>query len=381
MRIALISEFYPENQDLIGSVAYHIAEQLESSGHSALLLKPQGIPILLGRTKVVGIDNPWEDIETKTSLFHTLKQFQPDLLHVVEPRELGFKAMHFSQDSGTPIVASFHSEYLDLARLWGFEMTGDLMWSFFRGLHDVNDLTLVPSYMSKMVLKDLGFERVETWSRGVDSDLFSPSRRSDGWRIHLTEGEPNRTILLFAGRLSSEKHVELLLPIIKANPECRLAIVGDGPYLRWLRDYFDGTPTIFTGRLDQGDLAEVYASADIFVHPASNRISPVTTLEAMASGLPVLAPHSGTIVDFAVHGENSLLFLPGDTEQAVNFVAELAGKPNLRTDLGRIARQTALERNWRNSCDKLIATYAKILADRPSPVFLPIPDFQALPVP
>jgi glycosyltransferase involved in cell wall biosynthesis len=314
----------------------------------------------MGRTRVISLG----DGKRATDLVETLNNFRPDLLHAIHPLQLGVQALGVAEEMGIPTITSYHSEFLDLARQWGFEMTGDLMWSYLRILHDLADKTLVPSFINKMQLRDLGFDRVETWGHGVDTDLFSPRRRSEAWRRHLTDGEPNKTLLVYAGRLGSDKHVELLLPIIKANPDCRLAIVGDGPELRWLRDFFEGTPTLFTGKLDQGDLAEVYASADLFVHPASNRISPVTTLEAMASGLPVLAPHSGAIVDFAVHGENALLYLPGETEQAANYVKELSEKPGLRTDLSRIARQTALGRSWHLVLDRLLGQYAKVAEAR-----------------
>lgn len=380
MHIALITEHNPENQDPIGSVAFHLAEHLETHGHEVLLLTTKGLPYLLGRTKVIGLENSWEDAQSKNSLVQILKDFQPDLLHIVQPRDFGFKAMHFAQDTGTPVISSFHKESIDLANVWGFETNDDLMWSFFQGLHAVSDLILVPSYVSRMALTDLGFDRVQSWNHGVDCDLFSPRRRSDAWRKHLTDGEPNKSLLLYAGNLSSEKHVELLLPIIKANPECRLAIVGDGTERSWLQDYFDDSSTMFTGGLSQGDLAEAYASADIFIHPPSIQISPVVTLEAMASGLPILAPHSGAIVDFAVHGENALLFRPGDTQQAANYVRELAANLGLRTDLSRIARQTSLGRSWHIVCDNLLATYSKLIDDRSPELLLVSAELQALPI-
>ena len=380
MRIALVAEKLPENQDPIGSVVLHLVDHLETHGHSCLLLTAQGIPLLMGRTRVLGLSNPWEDGEPKTGLYETLKDFQPDLLHAVQPVEVGVKASRVSREMGIPTVTSHHGEFLELARLWGFVGTDELMWSYFQTLYDSVDLALVPSFINKKQLKDLGFDRAETWGRGVDCDLFSPRRRSEAWRRHLTDGEPSKTLLLYAGRLAPEKHVELLKPIINVNTECRLAVIGDGPELRRLRDYFDGTPTLFTGQLDQGDLAEAYASADLFVHPASTVISQVTTLEAMASGLPVLAPQSSAIVDFAVHGENALLYHPGETEQAASYVHELAEKPRLRADLSRIARQTGLGRNWHIICDDLLTYYERLAEVKASSALLPSVDLQMLPV-
>lgn len=376
MRIALITEDLPSQQTALGSIPLHLLEHLENRGHHNLLLTPQGVPLLFGRTPVLSITN-----NSRQGLSQTLAGFQPDIVHVFQPTALGIEAMRAARELGIPVLASYHSEFLELARLWGFSMPSELMWSTFRALHDLADLSLMPTYFSKMQLADLGFDRVGVWGRGVDCDLFSPKRRSSAWRRHLSDGEVKKTLLIYAGALTSQKHIELLKPVIEANSDCRLAIVGAGPESGWLKDYFEGTATVFTGYLDQGDLAEAYASADLFVHPASTDISSVTTLEAMASGLPVLAPHSGAILDFAVHGENALLCIPGDTQQASAYVAEISAKPGLRTDLGRIARQTALAKSWPITLDKLLRTYERMLDVHDQAHRLPIGSFRALPLP
>lgn len=379
MKIAIVSENIPSHQDGVGGLLFHLLEHLETHGHSSLLLTPDGTPVMVGRTRVISVHSSWQHEDSHTSVQHSLEQFQPDLVHAIQPVALGIEAMRTAREQGTPVVTSYHSEFLQLASSWGFGLPGDLMWAYFRVLHELADVSLVSTYFHQMQLRELGFQRVEAWSRGVDCDLFSPKRRSSAWRRHLSDGEVKKTLLLYAGKLTSDKHIELLKPIIEKNPDCRLAIVGAGPESAWLRDYFEGTNTIFTGYLDQGDLAEVYASTDAFIHPATTTISPVTTLEAMASGLPVLAPHSAAILDYAVHGENALLFIPGDTDQARSYVQEIATKPSLRTDLSRIARQTALGRNWNSSLDKLTETYECLIEKAARP--LTVPSFESLPIP
>lgn len=379
MRIAIVAEYIPSHQDGVGGMLFHLLEHLETHGHSSLLLTTEGSPLRVGRTQVVSVHSSWQTGEVRSSLQQSLEDFRPDIMHAIQPVALGVEAMHKARELGTPLLASYHSEFLQLAASWGFGMPGDLMWSYFRVLHDLANVSLVPTYFHQMQLRELGFRRTQTWARGVDCDLFSPKRRSSAWRRHLSDGEVKKTLLLYAGKLTADKHIELLRPVIERNPDCRLAIVGAGAESAWLRDYFEGTDTIFTGYLDQGDLAEVYASADAFIHPAATTISPVTTLEAMASGLPVLAPHSAAILDFAVHGENALLFIPGDTDQASAYVQELAAKPRLRTDLSRIARQTALGRNWHSSLEKLTRIYQRLIGEAARPLTLPA--FESLPLP
>lgn len=378
MRIAIVSESPTSTQDNVGNILLHLLEYLETHGHTSLVLTPSGVPINLGRTRVEGIGNLWQPGEPYDRLQDELNQFQPELLHVLQPSKLGVDGMRAGRQLGLPVLASYHSEILELGRLWGFGTPSDLMWSYFRVLHDLADLSLAPTYFHQMQLREQGFERVRAWTQGVDGDLFSPKRRSSAWRRHLSDGEPNKTLLVYAGTLAYEKHVELLRPVIEGSEDCRLAIVGAGPEAAWLRDFFEGTPTLFTGYLDKGDLAEVLASADAFVQPATPLVSPTTTLEAMASGLPVIAPHSASILDFAVHGENALLFTPGDTQAQRAYVRQLTEKPRLAQDLGRVARATAQARSWQISLGKLVNIYKNLVSQ--GSMGIPMGSFQSLPL-
>jgi phosphatidylinositol alpha 1,6-mannosyltransferase len=378
MRIALVTETLFSRLDGGDNRLRHLLDRLEGHGHTGLVIAPHGSPAAYGHTPILSLHKNWDSNSDFPEIAQTLEDFQPDVVHVLHPVDMGIVAMRQARRLGLPLIASYDSDLNRLGRQWGFPEQDELLYGHLQMLHDLADISLMPSYFGHMQLKDAGFERVGVWRRSVDCDLFSPKRRSAAWRQHLSNGEPRKSLMVFAGPLVAEKRVELLKSVIEKSPDCRLAIIGDGPGAKWLKEYFEETPTLFTGYLDQGDLAEAYASADFFIHPASNDISGTSALEAMASGLPVLAPYSCSLLDFAVHGENALLFPTGDSEQAITYVREITNKQRLAADLSRIARESALAHRWDSTLEGLLRTYAKVIESHPRHVTFPAASFQTL---
>ncbi len=198
------------------------------------------------------------------------------------------------------------------------------------------------------------------WERAVDSNLFRPSARSAEMRNFLSNGEPEKPLLLYVGRLSAEKDVAKLRDALWALPETRLAIVGDGPIRRDLERHFKGTSAFFTGYLRGEKLASAYASADLFVLPSKTETLGLVLLEAMAAGCPVVACRAGGVPDAVQDGFTGMLFEPTDPHGLVNAVKRaLASHADLdairvrarqrcgTTQLGRCnpVTATALSRN------------------------------------
>ena len=163
-----------------------------------------------------------------------------------------------------------------------------------------------------------GIKEVRLWPQGVDAERFNPSRSSPTWRQRLSGGEPTDRLLLYVGRLAPEKDIGLLKEAFGKVSGIRLAIVGDGPARADLEREFAGTPTVFTGLLQGDDLAAAYASADVFVFPSTTDTLGMAMLEALASGLPVVAARSGGSSEVVGDGESGLLYEPGS---AASFVA------------------------------------------------------------
>jgi glycosyltransferase involved in cell wall biosynthesis len=364
MRIALVTETLFSRPDGGDNRLRHLLDRLEGQGHTGLVIAPHGSPAAYGHTPIVSLHKNWEINSNFPEIGHALEDFLPDVVHALHPVDMGIVAMRQARRLGLPLIASYDSDLDRLGTQWGFPEQNEFLYAHLQMLHELADLSLMRSYFGHMQLKDAGFDRVGVWRRSVDCGLFSPNRRSAAWRQHLSDGEPRKSLMIFAGPLVAEKRVKLLKNVVEKSPDCRLAIIGEGPEAKWLKEYFEGTPTLFTGYLDQGDLAEAYASADFFIHPASNDVSGTSALEAMASGLPVLAPYSCSLLDFAVHGENALLFPTGDSEQAVTYVREITNKPRLAADLSRIARETALAHRWEKTIDTVFAKYESLLSSR-----------------
>jgi glycosyltransferase involved in cell wall biosynthesis len=180
----------------------------------------------------------------------------------------------------------------------------------------------------------------------------------------LSGGELDKPLLLYVGRLSAEKEVTRLRDVIRAVPEARLAIVGDGPVRHELEKHFEGTPTVFTGYMRGEMLASAYASADLFVFPSQTETLGLVLLESMASGCPVVACNAGGIPDAVQDGVTGFLFEPGDPESLVNTIKRsLGGATDLDSVRAR-ARQDVEQHSWEGATEQLRGLYAEVVRNR-----------------
>jgi glycosyltransferase involved in cell wall biosynthesis len=233
-----------------------------------------------------------------------------------------------------------------------------------RERHRRAQLNLATSTVTLHDLEEHGIRNLALWERAVDSHLFRPEARTAEMRNQLSGGEPDKPLLLYVGRISAEKEVAKLRDVIRAVPEARLAIVGDGPVRQELERHFEGTPTVFTGYMRGEALASAYASADLFVFPSQTETLGLVLLESMASGCPVVACRAGGIPDAVQDGVTGFLFEPGEPEALVNTVIRaLSGG----TDLGSIrasARQDVEQHSWEGATEQLRTLYAQVVEDR-----------------
>jgi glycosyltransferase involved in cell wall biosynthesis len=190
----------------------------------------------------------------------------------------------------------------------------------------------------------------------VDSDRFHPTNRSAELRARLTDGHLESPLLLYVGRLSAEKDIERLKPILASNPKARLALVGDGPHRKALEQQFAGLPVHFAGFLHGKELAAAYASSDIFVMPSRTETLGLVVLEAMSSGVPVVAARAGGIPEMISEGVSGYLF--DDEEQAIGAVRQLLSSREKRQAMGAIARAQAAQHSWESATAQLVEHYS-----------------------
>jgi glycosyltransferase involved in cell wall biosynthesis len=179
-------------------------------------------------------------------------------------------------------------------------------------------------------------------------------------------------LLLYIGRLSAEKQIERIRPVLDAMPEARLALVGDGPYRQQLESLFAGSAATFVGYLAGDELASAYASADAFLFPSSTETLGLVLLEAMAAGCPVVGANRGGIPDIVSDGQNGCLYEPDGVDGGAGSLAaateRLLGDASEREQLRRNAREEAERWGWAGATEQLRGYYRQVLSGRQAPL-------------
>ncbi len=380
MRIAIFAETFLPKWDGVANTLCHLLEYLAAHKHTALMFAPEGAPTQYAGTPIVGLPAfafPfYPDLRLVPPIMNVerrLADFHPDIVHIVNPAFLGLTGLRHARSLNVPVVASYHTDLPGYTSTYRLGLFRDTLWAYFRWLHNQADLNLAPSHFTRRELEAHGFERVGVWSHGVDTTQFHPARRSAEWRTRLTGGRPDAPLLLYVGRLAIEKRIEWLQPVLEALPQVRLAIVGDGPLRSTLETQFAGTQrdasrTVFTGYLRGDDLAAAYAAADLFTFPSANETFGNVVLEAMASGLPVIAPRAGGPVDLITQGINGFLCAPDDQTEWLTLIQQCVEEPTMTQRMGQRARSFAESRSWEAVFNGLLRDYAKLLRPKSTPV-------------
>ena len=293
----------------------------------------------------------------------TARRFAPDVVHCATEFVGGRLGQWVARKIGVPIVTSYHTDFGRYMASYGVPRLQGAMTRYLTRFHRRAARTLTPSMATRAELLDRGIDRAIVWGCGVDADRFHPAKRSAELRGSL--GAKDSFVFLHVGRLAPEKSPERILA---AFARCRarlgsrvtLVVAGDGPSREALvRPAPPGV--VFLGYLDRtADLPALYASADAFVFASETETLGLVVLEAMASGLPVVAAPAGGVADHLRHGVNGLAFRPRDVEQMAEYMIELATEPNLRGSLADGARQTATRLSWDRELDRLDACYREV---------------------
>jgi glycosyltransferase involved in cell wall biosynthesis len=301
-----------------------------------------------------------------------LDEFKPDVIHLVGPVVNGVGGLLYAQRRGIPVLASFHTNLAHYARHYSLGWLETGIWTALRTVHNRCALTLCPSHAILGDLRGRGFERLRHWSRGVDTEQFSPDRASATWRREV--GVPaGATSLLYVGRLAREKRVADLVPVLRSLTDnsvgtttlarrapVHLTVVGDGPARAELEHAFAGLPVSFTGYQRGDALARAYASSDLFVFPSDSEAFGNVVLEAMASGLPVVAAAAGGVEDLVEHDSTGQLFAPTSTTALEASIRQYLDDPTTRLRHGQAGRAAAMARTWSRQQRLLLAHYAAV---------------------
>lgn len=367
MRVALFSEVFLPNVDGVVNTLRRLLHHLEDRGVEAMLFAPAGGPEKFAGARVVGLPGVplpmYQAIKVCSPLAPIegeIDAFRPDLIHSLNPASLGLLALRQARRIGAPLVASYHTDIAAYATRYGFGAVAPLVWKFTAWMHNQAVVNMAPSRASLDQMRERGVERLMLWSRGVDAQLFHPSRRSAAMRQRLCQGRSG-PLFVFCGRISREKSIHLLRPMMDRLPELNLALIGDGPARGELQRLFAGTRTNFVGVMHHDELCQALASADAFVFPSNTETFGNAPLEAMAAGLPCIAAASGGPLDYIHHGRNGLLFRAGDAAAFTVHAAALYKNEALRRRLAEAARKTAAARTWEHALDQCLGAYERAI--------------------
>ena len=277
-----------------------------------------------------------------------IRAFGPDIFHVSAPDILGHRAVGFGASLGVPVIASLHTHfesYLRYYRLgWAVPLSEWILRSFYGRCAEV----LVPSESMAETVRAKGLaHNIHIWGRGVDRTVFAPTHRSVEWRRSLGIAD-GCAVIGFVGRLVLEKGLDVLaataVELARRNvPHCVL-VVGDGPARGWIEERLPGAT--YTGFQGGSDLARAYASMDIFFNPSSTETFGNVTLEAMASGLPVVAAGAGGTLSLVEDGASGLLTAPDSAGESADALQQLIEKPPLRAAMAARGLEIAARHDW-----------------------------------
>ncbi|MGA5541446.1 glycosyltransferase family 4 protein [Mycobacterium sp. NPDC051198] len=366
MRVAIVAESFLPNVNGVTNSVLRVIEHLRRTGHEVLVIAPdtpRGQPPAERVHDGVRVHRvPSRMFPKVTSLplgvprprmVNVLRGFDPDVVHLASPALLGWGGVHAARYLGVPSVAVFQTDVAGFAESYGVGVLSRASWAWTRRLHSKADRTLAPSTSAMENLEAHRIPRVFKWGRGVDITGFAPSARDEQLRASWSaDGKP---IVGFVGRLAPEKHVERLAALA-GRDDLQLVVVGDGVDRAKLESVLPSA--VFTGELHGPELAAAYASMDVFVHPGEHETFCQAVQEAMASGLPVIAPDAGGPRDLVAPYRTGLLLPVDEFESALPASVEHLIAERSRYSVA--ARRSVLTRTWPAICDELIGHYEAV---------------------
>jgi len=363
MRIAIVAEsFLPAINGVTNSVL-RVIEHMTARGHEVTVIAPSPGVTAYGKARIIRVPSFGFPRYPELRIGHSrdfvrevLREIKPDVVHLGSPAVLGAASLSAAQELGIPSVAIYQTDLAGFASRYHLGLAGRSIWRYIANIHRRADLTLAPSTAAVWDLRERGVNNVVRWMRGVDLERFNPSFRDEELRRSIAPD--GQLIVGFVGRLAREKQIERLKGLCRM-PHVKVVIVGDGPMKAKLKKELKGA--IFTGFKSGEELSKLYASFDVFVHTGQDETFCQAVQEALASGVPVVAPASGGPLDLVQHGHNGFLWTEASRYSLVGAVAELAKYPVKRERLAANARPSVEVRPWCGVMDELEGHYRSVI--------------------
>lgn len=317
---------------------------------------------------------PYPDIRLAAPSYHTIaraiREFRPDIVHCATEFMIGRLGQVAARRAGIPFVTSYHTDFSRYADSYGAPWLRPAIRDYLARFHGRAARTFTPSARARADLQRIGVDHVDVWGRTIDVTTFNPARRDDGWRRAL--GLDDRVLFVHVGRLAAEKGVRRILDAFRLARELlprqsvHLIVAGGGPEEQALRDAAPEDVT-FMGVIDRHDaLPRLYASADAFLFASITETLGLVVLEAMASGLPVVAVPEAGVADHLMDGINGIAVEAGSPRTMASAIVKLTLEAPTRRTLGEGARRWAEGLSWDAELDRLDEVYREVCGSRPA---------------
>lgn len=358
LRVAVVTETFPPEVNGVAKTIGRMVVGLRDLGHQVTVIRPRqaGEAVLDdidGKTFLVeGASIPgYADLRFGFPALGRLRRQwavqRPDVIQLVTEGPLGWAALRVARQMGIPVISEFHTNFDAYSRFYRIGWLAPLITGYLRHVHNRSDVTLVPTTTLANELRAKGFERVRVLARGIDMRQFHPGRRS----VELRTGwgaDDSTPVMAYVGRLAAEKNLRLLISAFNEIrlrvPAAKLLVVGDGPEREALGQALPMAH--FAGMRHGDDLAAHYASADVFLFPSETETYGNVTLEALSSGLPVIAMRSAAAAELIVCGENGYVANPGDDEDFIRAAVAYAAAPVISRDMRARIAQSVSQLSW-----------------------------------
>lgn len=373
LRIAVVTETYPPEINGVAMTLGRFVAGLHQRQHEVQLIRPRqadgdragsserfqevlkrGVPIPRYPALKMGLP-------AKQALTRLWSVNRPDLVHIVTEGPLGWSALQAALKLRLPVCSDFHTNFHAYSRHYGIGWLKTPIAAYLRKFHNRTRCTMVPTAAMRDELEEMGFRNLRVVARGVDTSLFDPARRSDLLRERWGAG-PNDPVVLYVGRLAPEKNLPALVAAFAEmrarTPKARFVLVGDGPESGALAARHPDL--IFAGLRVGEDLATHYASGDIFLFPSLTETYGNVTVEAMASGLAVVAYDYAAAAEHLRHGHDGMLADYDNLGEFMGFAAELVTSRERIKTYGARARATALGLDWDRVVQQLEAVFLTV---------------------
>jgi len=372
LKIAYFTESVPPLTDGVARTYTRLAETLNSKKIDFRFFTPMlpterepwrgrvrkvpSVPFPLYRYYRVGI--PYGQ-----NLDSLLDSFQPDLVQVAAPTPLCIYGQNYAFRKKLPVVASYHTHFVDYFPYYGFSWAVDLGWQFMKWFYNRNMTTVAPTQGTIGELSGRGFQNLMRWPRGIDGHKFSPNHRNMDLRKKWSLGK--QLLLLFVGRMVAEKDLadlaEAVLSLRQKGYKFQLAFAGDGPYRAIMEKQFPKDH--FLGFIQGPKLSELYATSDLFVFPSTTETFGNVVLEAFASGLPVVGVRKGGVADLVQNRVNGFLAKPNDPKDLARRIQFFLDHPRSLPQYKKGALSTAAQFDWPTINGRLISHYEYLIRE------------------